>query len=162
KYLRQDEVEKIVVEIARISTVPIEKRDAVIAEAYQRAIALKYVREGGIEYAKEILERSLGSGEAETMTAKLCSGLGPGMPLDVVKRIEPAQLIAIVQNENPQTVALILIYMDPEPAGQVLSSFPPELQADVAMRIALLQKTAPDVLEQLDELLGRRLLVERA
>lgn len=159
KFLRQDEVEKIVVEIARISTVPIEKRDAVIAEAYQRAIALKYVREGGVEYAKEILERSLGAGEAESMSARLFASLGSGLPLEVVKRIEPAQLIQFVQNENPQTVALILVYMDPEPAGQVLSSFSPELQADVAMRIALLQKTAPDVLEQLDELLGRRLLV---
>ena len=159
KFLRQDEVEKIVVEIARTQTVSIEKRDAVIAEAYQRAVALKYVREGGIEYAKEILERSLGSSEAESMASRLFASLGSGLPLEVVKRIEPAQLIQFVQNENPQTVALILVYMDSEPAGQVLSSFAPELQADVAMRIALLQKTAPDVLEQLDEILGRRLLV---
>jgi flagellar motor switch protein FliG len=159
KFLRQEEVEKIVVEIARISTVSIDKRDAVIAEAYQRAVALKYVREGGIEYAKEILERSLGAGEAETMTAKLFTSLGTGAPLDVVKRIDPSQIITLVQNENPQTVALILVYMEPESAGQVLSSFSPEVQADIAMRIALLQKTAPDVLEQLDELLGRSLLV---
>ncbi len=162
KFLRDDEAEKIVVEIARIKTVSIAKRDAVIAEAYQRAVALKYVREGGIEYAKEILERSLGSNEAESMTARLFASLGSGLPLAVVKRIEPAQLITFVQNENPQTVALILVYMDPEPAGQVLSSFSPDVQADVAMRIALLQQTAPDVLEQLDELLGRRLLISHS
>src|SRR5215469_8248407 len=68
KFLRQDEVERIVVEIAKISTVPIEKRDSVIQEAYQRAIALKYINEGGIEYAKEILERSFGAGQADDMT----------------------------------------------------------------------------------------------
>src|SRR5579875_2931943 len=71
KFLRQDEVERVVLEIAKISTVPIEKRDAVIQEAYQRAIALKYINEGGIEYAKEILERSFGTGQADDMTNKL-------------------------------------------------------------------------------------------
>lgn len=162
KHLRQEEVERVVVEIARIATVSIEKRDAVIAEAYQRTVALKYVREGGIEYAKEILERSLGSSEAESMAAKIFTRLNnAGVPLEVVKRMEAAQLIQLVQYESPQTVALILVYMDPEPAGQVLSSFARDVQADVAMRIALLQKTAPDVLEQLDELLGRSLLTTR-
>src|SRR5665213_3405451 len=78
KFLRQDEVERIVLEIAKISTVPIEKRDAVITEAYQRAIALKYINEGGIEYAKEILERSFGAGQADDMTNRLFAALKHG------------------------------------------------------------------------------------
>src|SRR5664279_3387330 len=75
KFLRQEEVELIVLEIAKISTVSIEKRDAVIQEAYQRAIALKYINEGGIEYAKEILERSFGAGQADDVTSRLFAAL---------------------------------------------------------------------------------------
>ena len=162
KFLRQDEVERIVLEIAKISTVSIEKRDAVITEAYQRAIALKYINEGGIEYAKEILERSFGAGQADDMTNRLFAALKHGNPLELIKKTEPAQLLQFIQDEHPQTIALILVYMAPDQAGAVLSALPPELQAEVAMRIAILQKTAPEVLEQLDELLGRRLLVSGA
>jgi len=157
KFLRQDEVERVVLEIAKISTVPIEKRDAVIQEAYQRAIALKYINEGGIEYAKEILERSFGTGQADDMTNKLFAALKHGNPLELIKNAEPGQLLEFIQDEHPQTIALILVYMAPDQAGAVLSQLTPELQAEVAMRIAILQKTAPEVLEQLDELLGRRL-----
>jgi flagellar motor switch protein FliG len=162
KFLRQDEVETIVLEIAKISTVPIDKRDAVITEAYQRAIALKYINEGGIEYAKEILERSFGAGQADDMTNRLFAALKHGNPLELVKKTEPAQLLEFIREEHPQTIALILVYMSAEQAGAVLSQLESELQADVAMRIAILQKTAPEVLEQLDELLGRRLLVTGA
>ena len=159
KYLRQDEVERIVLEIAKISTVPIDKRDAVVQEAYQRAIALKYINEGGIEYAKEILERSFGAGQADDMTNRLFAALKHGNPLELVKKTEPAQLLEFIKEEHPQTIALILVYMSPDQAGGVLSQLEPELQGEVAMRIAILQKTAPEILEQLDELLGRRLLV---
>ena len=159
KFLRQDEVERIVLEIAKISTVPLDKRDAVITEAYQRAIALKYINEGGIEYAKEILERSFGAGQADDMTNRLFAALKHGNPLELVKKTEPAQLLEFIQDEHPQTIALILVYMTADQAGAVLSALEPELQAEVAMRIAILQKTAPEILEQLDELLGRRLLV---
>ncbi len=162
KFLRQDEVERIVLEVAKLPTVSLEKRDAVIQEAYQRAIALKYINEGGIEYAKEILERAFGSGQADDLTSRLFSALKHGNPLELIKNTEPAQLLQFVQDEHPQTIALILVYMNPEQAGAVISALPPELQSDVAMRIAILQKTAPEVLEQLDELLGRRLLVSGA
>ncbi|HTJ26100.1 MAG TPA: flagellar motor switch protein FliG [Candidatus Limnocylindria bacterium] len=159
KFLRQDEVERIVLEIAKISTVSIEKRDIVVQEAYQRAIALKYINEGGIEYAKEILERSFGAGQADDMTNRLFAALKHGNPLELVKKTEPAQLLEFIKEEHPQTIALILVYMSPDQAGAVLSQLEPDLQGDVAMRIAILQKTAPEILEQLDELLGRRLLV---
>jgi flagellar motor switch protein FliG len=159
KFLRQEEVELIVLEIAKISTVSIEKRDAVIQEAYQRAIALKYINEGGIEYAKEILERSFGAGQADDVTSRLFAALKHDNPLELVKKTEPAQLLEFIKEEHPQTIALICVYMDSKPAGEVISALDPELQGEVAMRIAILQKTAPEILEQLDELLGRRLLV---
>jgi flagellar motor switch protein FliG len=159
KFLRQDEVERIVLEIAKISTVSIEKRDLVVQEAYQRAIALKYINEGGIEYAKEILERSFGAGQADDMTNRLFAALKHGNPLELVKKTEPAQLLEFIKEEHPQTIALILVYMSPDQAGAVLSQLEPDLQGEVALRIVKLQKTAPEILEQLDELLGRRLLV---
>src|SRR5579875_1641176 len=113
KFLRQDEVERVVLEIAKISTVPVEKRDAVIQEAYQRAIALKYINECGIEYAKEILERSFGTGQADDMTNKLFAALKHGNPLELIKNAEPGQLLEFIQDEHPQTIALILVYMSP-------------------------------------------------
>ena len=96
------------------------------------------------------------------MTSRLFAALKHGNPLELIKKTEPAQLLQFIQDEHPQTIALILVYMQPEQAGAVLSQLRPELQAEVAMRIAILQKTAPEVLEQLDELLGRRLLVSGA
>src|ERR1700682_3245979 len=93
KFLRQDEVETIVLEIAKISTVPIDKRDAVITEAYQRAIALKYINAGGIEYAKEVLKRSFGAGQADDMANRLFAALKQGNPLELVKKTAPAQLL---------------------------------------------------------------------
>src|SRR5437763_1126465 len=104
KFLRQDEVERIVLEIAKISTVPLEKRDHVITEAYQRAIALKYINEGGIEYAKEILERSFGAGQADDMTNRLFAALKHGNPLELIKKTEPARLLQFIQDEHPQTI----------------------------------------------------------
>src|ERR1700730_19249473 len=109
KFLRQDEVERVVLEIAKISTVSIERRDAVIQEAYQRAIALKYINEGGIEYAKEILERSFGTGHADDMTNRLFAALKHGNPLELIKNAEPSQLLEFIQDEHPQTIALILV-----------------------------------------------------
>jgi flagellar motor switch protein FliG len=162
KSLRQDEVERIVMEIVKATTVAIEKRDAVVEEAYQRVIALKYLNEGGIEYAKEILECSLGASKADDMTSQLFATLKHGNPLELVKKTEPAQLLQFIQDEHPQIIALILVYMPPDKAGAVLWALPPELQAEVAMRIAIMQKAPPEVLEQLDELLGRRLLVSGA
>jgi flagellar motor switch protein FliG len=159
KFLRQEEVELIVLEIAKISTVSIEKRDTVIQEAYQRAIALKYINEGGIEYAKEILERSFGAGQADDVTSRLFAALKHDNPLELVRKTEPAALLEFIKEEHPQTIALICVYMSAESAGAVLSALEPDLQGEVAMRIAILQKTAPEILEQLDELLGRRLLV---
>ena len=159
KFLRQDEVELVVLEIAKISTVSIEKRDAVIQEAYQRAIALKYINEGGIEYAKEILERSFCAGQADDVASRLFAALKNDNPLALVKKTEPAQLLEFIKDEHPQTIALICVYMESKSAGEVISALDPELQGEVAMRIAILQKTAPEILEQLDELLGRRLLV---
>jgi flagellar motor switch protein FliG len=127
KFLRQDEVERIVLEIAKISTVSIDKRDAVIQEAYQRAIALKYINEGGIEYAKEILERSFGAGQADDMTNRLFAALKHGNPLELVKKTEPAQLLEFIKEEHPQTIALILVYMSPDQAGAVLSLLEPQV-----------------------------------
>src|SRR3979411_1963311 len=136
KFLRQDEVERVVLEIAKISTVSIDKRDAVIQEAYQRAIALKYINEGGIEYAKEILERSFGAGQADDMTNRLFAALKHGNPLELVKKTEPAQLLEFIKEEHPQTISLILVYMSPDQAGGVLSPLEPELPGEAALCIA--------------------------
>ncbi len=162
KFLRQDEVERIVVEIAKATSLSAESRDAVLAQAYQRTIALTYLNEGGIEYAKEILESSFGASQADDMTGQLFATLKHGNPLELVKKTDPAQLLQFIQDEHPQTIALILVYMNPEQAGALLWALPPELQTEVAMRVAILEKAAPEVLEQLDELLGRRLLVSGA
>ena len=100
KFLRQDEVELVVLEIAKITTVSIEKRDAVIQEAYQRAIALKYINEGGIEYAKEILERSFGAGQADDVTTRLFAALKHDSPLELVKKNRTGAAARIYQRRT--------------------------------------------------------------
>jgi len=157
KHLKEEDIEKIIREVAKITTVPIGKRDLVVSEAYQRTVALKYIHEGGVEYAREILERTFGSDRADDLTGRLFSDGKTHTPFETVKNIEPEKLAAFVVNEQPQTLALIVLYMDPEQGGQMLNLFPKEIQAEVAARIALIQQASPEVLDQIENMIGSRL-----
>ena len=156
KHLRQDEIDELTLEIAGIGHVPQERKQSVVEEFYETALAQDYIAEGGLEYARAILERALGSDRAHDVMTRL-SGSIQVSPFEFLRRTDAGQILNVIANEHPQTVALVMAYLPPETAAQVVSSLPDELQAEVAMRIALMDRTAPEVIREIERVLERKL-----
>lgn len=156
KHLRDDEIEQLTLEIANVRKVDNEEKEAVLTEFHQICVAQEYISQGGIAYAKEILEKALGPAKATDILNRLTATLQV-RPFDFARKAEPTQILNFIQNENPQTIALVLSYLRPEQASAVLSSLPPDKQADVARRIALMDSTSPEVIAQVERVLEQKL-----
>jgi flagellar motor switch protein FliG len=156
KHLSEEEVEKLTLEIANIRRVPQEEKDEIFQEFYQMWLASDYISQGGIEYARELLEKAFGEKKASEIIGRLTATLQV-RPFDFIRKADPGQLINFIQNEHPQTIALILAYLEPDQAASVLSALPSELQVDVARRIALMDRTTPEVLREVEKVLERKL-----
>lgn len=156
KHLRQDEIDELTLEIAGIGHVPQERKQAVVEEFYETALAQDYIAEGGLEYARAILEKALGSDRANDVMTRL-SGAIQVSPFEFLRRTDAGQILNVIANEHPQTVALVMAYLPPDTAAQVVSALPDELQAEVAMRIALMDRTAPEVIREIERVLERKL-----
>ena len=129
---------------------------SVLDEYYQVCLAQQYIAEGGIGYAKELLEKALGSEKAQGVISKLTASLQV-RPFEFVRKTEPAQLLNFIQDEHPQTIAMILSYLSSSQAAMILGALPPEKQADVARRIAQMDRTSPDVIKEVERVLERKL-----
>ncbi|NLJ80019.1 MAG: flagellar motor switch protein FliG [Firmicutes bacterium] len=156
KHLREEEIEDLTLEIAGLRRIQPELRDQVLEEFNELVLARQYLEHGGIEYARELLEKALGHNKAEDIINRLTASLQV-RPFDFARKTDPGQLFNFIQNEHPQTIALILAYLQPEQAGLILSSLPPELQVDVAKRLAKLERTTPEVLREIENTLEDRL-----
>jgi len=156
KHLSEDEIEQLTLEIANLSKVDAEVKNQVMEEFYQLCLAQNYISEGGIEYAREILERAMGSQKALEIINKLTSSLQV-RPFDFIRKAEPAQILNFIQNEHPQTIALVLAYLRPQQAAAIISALPQEKQVEVATRIALMDRTSPDVIKEVERVLEKKL-----
>ncbi|MCL1989026.1 MAG: flagellar motor switch protein FliG [Firmicutes bacterium] len=156
KHLKEEEIEALTLEIANTSTIRPELKDEVIEEFYNICLAQKYITEGGIAYARNVLERALGESRAFEVISKLTVSLQV-RPFDFIRKTDASQIINFIQNEHPQTIALILSYLRPQQAGEVLSSLAQEKQADVARRIAIMDRTSPDVIKEVERALEKKL-----
>ncbi|SFU75117.1 flagellar motor switch protein FliG [Alicyclobacillus macrosporangiidus] len=154
--LTREEVEQLTLEIANLRKVDLEQREQVVREFREIAVAKDYISVGGIDYAKEVLEKALGAEEAERLLAKLTASLQV-RPFQSMRKVDPSQLVSFLQDEHPQTMALVLSYLDPQQAAVVLSALPHELQADVARRIALMNGTSPEVISEVEQVLESKL-----
>jgi flagellar motor switch protein FliG len=156
KHLRPEEIDELTLEIAGVGTVAQDTRQQVLQEMYETAIAQNYIAEGGLEYARNILVQALGADRADEVLSRLAQSIQVS-PFEFLRRTDAAQILNVIANEHPQTVALILAYLPADTAGQVLSSLPAELQAEVAMRVALMDRTAPEVIREIENVLERKL-----
>jgi flagellar motor switch protein FliG len=156
KHLRDEEIEQLTLEIANVRKVDSAEKETILAEFHQICLAQEYISQGGITYAKEILEKALGSQKASDILHRLTATLQV-RPFDFARKAEPTQILNFIQNENPQTIALVLSYLMPEQSSAVLSSLPQDKQADVARRIALMDSTSPDVIAQVERVLEQKL-----
>ncbi len=156
KHLREDEIEQLTFEIARIEIVEPEERDKVLMEFQELMLAKDFISSGGIDYAKDLLEKSVGVQRATEIINKLTSSLQV-RPFDFIRRTDPAHLLNFIQGEHPQTIALILAYIDSNKSAQILGSLPHEIQSEVARRIAQMDRTSPDVLREVERVLEKKL-----
>jgi flagellar motor switch protein FliG len=156
KHLREDEIETLTFEIARLDAVDSEDRDAVLMEFQELMMAQDFITTGGIDYARELLEKSLGSQKAVDIINRLTSSLQV-RPFDFIRRTDPTHLLNFIQQEHPQTIALILAYLEPQKASVILGSLPHEVQSDVAKRIATMDRTSPEVLREVERVLEKKL-----
>lgn len=141
-HLREEEIEQLTLEIANLRKVSPEEKSEIMEEFYEMLIAQNYITEGGIEYAKEILEKALGTHKAIEIINRLTSSLQV-RPFDFIRKADPSQLMNFLQNENAQTIALIMTYLNPEQSATLLSSLPPEKQVDIARRVAIMDRASP-------------------
>lgn len=156
KHLKEEEIEQLTLEIANIRTVTPDEKEKVLEEFYQICLAQEYITEGGITYAKDILEKALGKQKAFEIINKLTVSLQV-RPFQFVSKADPTQLFNSIQSEHPQTIALILAYLKPQQAAAVISSLPPDKQADVAKRIAVMDRTSPEVIKEVEKVLEKKL-----
>jgi flagellar motor switch protein FliG len=156
KNLSEEEIEKLTLEISGMKKVTSNEKDGIIEEFHQIALAQDYIAQGGIGYAKSVLEKALGEDRAVQIINRLTSSLQV-KPFDFARKADPSQVLHFIQNEHPQTIALILSYLEANQAGQILSELAPELQAQVAKRIALMDSTSPEIINEIEQVLERKL-----
>ncbi|MBN6887162.1 flagellar motor switch protein FliG [Cytobacillus horneckiae] len=156
KHLSEEEIEKLTLEISGVRKVEAEEKEEILEEFHQIALAQDYISQGGIGYAKTVLEKALGNEQASVIINRLTSSLQV-RPFDFARKADPAQILNFIQNEHPQTIALILSYLDPPQAGQILSELPQAVQADIARRIAVMDSTSPEIINEVEQILERKL-----
>ncbi len=156
KHLREDEIEQLTLEIAAMRTVNSETRDQIMSEFFEMCLAQEYISQGGIEYARELLQGAVGPDRAKDILNQLTSTLQV-RPFDFLRRADAAELLNFIRNEHPQTIALIMAYLDAAQSAIVLSALPGELQVEVTRRIAMMDRTSPDVVRDVERVLERKL-----
>jgi flagellar motor switch protein FliG len=156
KHLREDEIETLTFEIARLESIESEQKDAVLQEFQELMMASDFITTGGIDYARELLEKALGSQKAIDIINRLTSSLQV-RPFDFIRRTDPAHLLNFIQQEHPQTIALILAYLEPNKASIILQNLQHDIQSDVAKRIATMDRTSPEVLREVERVLEKKL-----
>lgn len=156
KHLTEEEIEKMTLEITNVRKVDAQLKEEVLEQFHQIALAQDYISQGGIAYAKMVLEKALGKNDAMNIINRLTQTLQV-RPFDFARKAEPAQILNFIQHEHPQTIALILSYLDPGVSGQILSDLPQEMQADIAKRMATMDRTSPEIINEVEQILERKL-----
>jgi len=156
KHIDDEEVEKLTLEIANQNKIDPETKKKIQEEFLQLQKANDYINSGGINYAKKILEKSFGKDKTRNIINRLTATLQV-RPFDSIRKSDPAQLLNFIQGEHPQTIALILAYINAEQASQVLSSLSPDIQSEVAKRIAVMDRTSPEIIKEVEAVLEKKL-----
>ena len=156
KHMSDEEIEQLTLEIAHVRTIKGEQLDQVVDEFSQLYLASQYIASGGIDYAKQVLEKALGNEKAIGIINRLTSNLQI-KPFDFIRRTDPSQVLNFIAGEHPQTIALIMSYLDPQQAAVILSALPAERQSDVARRIAIMDRTSPEIIREVENVLERKI-----
>jgi flagellar motor switch protein FliG len=155
-HLSDSEVEEISAEIARLDSIEEEEIDEVMSELREMVTARINIAQGGLAFAQNLLEQSLGPERAAQIIERL-QAAAVQLPFQFLHRADPTQLRSFIADEHPQVIALILAHMNPDKASLVLSGLPPEQQTEVAHRIAVMDRTSPEIVRTVEASLERKL-----
>jgi flagellar motor switch protein FliG len=156
RFLGDAEVEALSLELAKAQKIPTEVCRDVINEAVESVLAEDYMAEGGVDYARNVLMRSLGEDRADEIIGRLAATI-ERRPFEFLRRTPAEQIVVFLRNESPQTQALVISNLHTTLAAQVLSHIDPEDQANVALRVAMMSETRPEVVAQVEQVMRTRL-----
>jgi flagellar motor switch protein FliG len=156
RHLKEDEIETLSLDMAKLQQIPAEISGEIWSEMVETCLAQAYLAEGGVEYAREVLERSVGADRAREIVGRLTVAI-ERRPFEFLRRTPPEQIQAFIRNEAPQTVALVIANLHTDLAAQVLALLEPDEQAQVAVRIGTMRETSPEVIEAVEGVLRQRL-----
>ncbi len=156
KHLKEETVEQITLQIANMRKVTPAEKEIALEDCYGMSMAEDALIQGGVDYAKDLLERSLGNHKAVEILNRLQGALQT-VPFDFIKRADPHQILNFIQNEHPQTIALILSHLSPDTAANILRQLPQDVQVDVTRRIAIMDRATPDVIMEVERVLERKI-----
>jgi flagellar motor switch protein FliG len=157
KKFPESDIQRITYEIANITGVRAEQRQEILNEFIEMNRAKEYIVEGGLEYAKSLLSKALGQQRAKEILDKVTEATQQYRPFAIARKADAHQLMNVISNEHPQTIALILCYLQADKAGQILSALPEDIQSEVAYRIASMNNTSPLVIKEIEKVLDSKL-----
>ncbi|WP_455803884.1 flagellar motor switch protein FliG [Clostridium butyricum] len=157
KKLPESDIQKITYEIANITSVTAEQREEILNEFLQINKARDYIIEGGMDYAKQLLSKALGTQRANEILDKVSEATAQYRPFSIARKADSKQLLNVITAEQPQTIALILCYLQPDKAAQVMAELPEETQSEVAYRIATMNTISPMVIKEIESVLESKL-----
>jgi len=156
KFLTDDEISDMTLSITTTRRVDPDIREQIINEFYEMCLTQKFITEGGIDYARDILEQAIGADKAEEMIRKLSSSLQV-RPFDFIRRVDSTQILNVIHNEHPQIIALVLSYIEPKQSAQIIASLPQEKQTEIISRIASMGSTSPEYVKEAERILERKI-----
>lgn len=155
RHLDEEQVEVLSIELARLEKIAPEQRQKIIDEFYEIALAQDYIAEGGLDHAKQVLVNAFGAEKADSIVRRVVTAMQV-VPFDFLRKADPSQILSFIQEEHPQTIALILAWLPAGSAADILGKLPGELRADVAGRIAMMDQTPPDVIRRVEQVLEKK------
>ena len=155
RHIEEEHIEQLTLELARLDKISPEQREQVIAEFYESAVAQDFIAEGGVSQARQVLESAFGGDRAEEILNRIVAAMQV-VPFEFLKKADPGQVLSFIQDEHPQTIALILAYMPVNNAAMILTKLPSDLRGDVAARIAMMEQTPPEVIRRVEQVLEKK------
>ncbi len=154
--MRDDEIDQLTLDLSSLGAIDADVREAVMEEFHQMMLANRYVTQGGLEFARGLLEQALGEERAMEILGRLQSSLQE-IPFEFLKKADPGQICTFIQDEHPQTIALILAHLDPQISAIVISALPQDVRSDVIIRVATMDRTPPEIVREVERVLERKM-----
>ncbi|MFP4172784.1 MAG: flagellar motor switch protein FliG [Candidatus Hydrogenedentota bacterium] len=154
--MKEEEIDQLTVDLSSLGSIAPDLRETVMEEFHQMMLANRYVTQGGLEYARGLLERALGPEKAMEILSRLQSSLQE-IPFEFLKKADPGQICTFIQDEHPQTIALILAHLDPQVSAIILSALPQDVRAEVVIRVATIDRTPPEIVREVERVLERKM-----